>query len=394
MTRCILFVDDEPMILKGIQRSLHSMRGQWDMTFATGGKEALEVMAGQEFDVLVTDMRMPGMTGADLLREVKARHPRTARLVLSGHADRELILQSVGSAHQFLSKPCEPENLKAAIERAFQGRPEEERERILALVGDASDLPVLPEVHQRLKAQMEDPDVSLSQIAKIIEQDVAMCAKVLHLTNSAFFGLRRTVVTVSEALNILGLDTLKALLLLEGFLAQVPSGTPSVLDLARFADWSVAVGRRAEEIASVEQPDLASTAFSAGVLHKTGLLLMSVAAAEAIKTLAGDTEAGPWIERERRRFGTDHAQVGGYILGLWGLADALSEGVRSHRKPSFGPPFFHVGTAVHLAHLSVVPQRGDLPPWWRMEPDTEHLAKAGLRRPWQAWIDEGARGAV
>src|ERR1017187_3607368 len=102
----LLFVDDEPRVLQGLQRQLRVMRDQWQMDFVESGPKALEFLATTPVDVLVTDMIMPGMDGAQLLTEVMKRHPDTVRLVLSGHADREAVLRLVGPVHQYLSKPC------------------------------------------------------------------------------------------------------------------------------------------------------------------------------------------------------------------------------------------------------------------------------------------------
>jgi len=66
----ILFVDDEPVLLDGLRRSLRSMRNEWSITFAGSGEEALKVLEKAPFDVVVSDMRMPKMDGAQLLNEV------------------------------------------------------------------------------------------------------------------------------------------------------------------------------------------------------------------------------------------------------------------------------------------------------------------------------------
>jgi len=87
MAKRILFVDDEPMVLTGLKRSLHPMRAEWEMVFAAGGDEALAAIDRQTFDIIVTDMRMPGMDGAQLLEEVQRRSPQTLRMVLSGQSD-------------------------------------------------------------------------------------------------------------------------------------------------------------------------------------------------------------------------------------------------------------------------------------------------------------------
>ena len=105
----ILFVDDEPLVLEGLQRMLFGMRHEWDMRFAGSGGEALRLMAKSPADVVVSDMRMPQMNGAQLLNEIMRLHPRTIRFILSGYADQEMILQCVGGTHQFLSKPCDGE---------------------------------------------------------------------------------------------------------------------------------------------------------------------------------------------------------------------------------------------------------------------------------------------
>src|ERR1700733_673715 len=119
MAKRILFVDDEPMVLSGLQRSLRLMRSEWEMVFAPGGNEALAAMDLQKFDIIVTDMRMPGMDGAQLLEEVQKRSPQSLRMILSGQSDRETILRSVNPTHQYLSKPCEGEELRSRLMRAL-----------------------------------------------------------------------------------------------------------------------------------------------------------------------------------------------------------------------------------------------------------------------------------
>jgi DNA-binding NtrC family response regulator len=116
--RRILFVDDEPNILQALQRMLRPMRDEWSMTFAEGGRAALDVMAGQEFDVVVSDLRMPCVSGVDLFEEVRIRWPRVVRIILTGQGDTESMLKLVELAHQCLLKPCDAISLKSAIDGA------------------------------------------------------------------------------------------------------------------------------------------------------------------------------------------------------------------------------------------------------------------------------------
>jgi response regulator RpfG family c-di-GMP phosphodiesterase len=209
----ILFVDDEPAVLQALRRMLRPRRQEWDMHFAGSGPEALALLAQAPFAAVVSDMRMPGMDGAALLGEVQRRYPQTVRVILSGHADHASTLRSVGSTHQYLAKPCDPDVLRATLERACGVR------RLLAdcalstVVSAIGALPSLPSVYVALVSECEAADGSLQKVADVIGQDIAMTAQVLHLVNSAFFGRRRRISDALQAVQLLGLDTLKALVL-------------------------------------------------------------------------------------------------------------------------------------------------------------------------------------
>jgi YesN/AraC family two-component response regulator len=114
----ILFVDDEPRVLDGLRRLLRGQRAEWEMAFADGGESALSELARAPFDVIVTDMRMPGIDGAALLQVVKERHPQVVRVVLSGYAEPDVARAAAAIAHHYLLKPCDPAALKAVVEGA------------------------------------------------------------------------------------------------------------------------------------------------------------------------------------------------------------------------------------------------------------------------------------
>ena len=117
----ILFVDDDVDVLESLRDALRKDRQRWDLAFATGGDAALEELAQRPRNVVVSDMRMPGMDGAELLTRIKAQHPTVARLVLSGHAEQEAMERAMRVAQEFLSKPCQIAVLRATIERALAG---------------------------------------------------------------------------------------------------------------------------------------------------------------------------------------------------------------------------------------------------------------------------------
>src|ERR1051326_9397901 len=118
----VLFVDDEQNILDGIKRTLHGMRTEWQMAFSASGEEALKRLEESEFDVIVTDMRMPGMSGSELLTEVRQRYPSIVRIVLSGTVEHDLVLRSATTAHQYLVKPCDASTLRGTLDTALRIR--------------------------------------------------------------------------------------------------------------------------------------------------------------------------------------------------------------------------------------------------------------------------------
>jgi CheY-like chemotaxis protein len=182
----ILFVDDEPNILSGLKRMLRSMRKEFDLQFAESGQEALTILDGDEFDVVVSDMRMPGIDGAELLSRIMVQHPYSIRIMLTGQADEESIMRTVGIVHQFLAKPCDPEELKAVLQRASGLHGLISQPSLKKIVSGIDSLPSLPEVYAELREAMTNPEISVADIGAIIEKDIGMSAKVLQLVNSAF----------------------------------------------------------------------------------------------------------------------------------------------------------------------------------------------------------------
>ena len=353
--RSILFVDDEPRVLQGIQRMLRPMRHEWDMTFVASGQQALEAMAQSSFDVVVSDMHMPGMDGAQLLAEVRKRHPDTVRIILSGYTDQEAVLRSVRPAHQYLSKPCEAETLKAAVARAFALRNFLTDPALTRLISGMESLPSLPSMYLEIMAELQSPDVSTQKVGQIISKDVGMSAKILQIVNSAFFGLPRRVADPGQAVTLLGLDTVKGLALslqiFEGFDRRKLPGFP----IDELWEHSMTVAASARKIARRESGDekVSDDAFLAGLLHDVGKLALAENLPmryARVLTLC-EKKGTPHWQGESEVFGATHAEVGAYLLALWGLPDPIVEAVAYHHCPDECPnKAFSPLSAVHAAN--------------------------------------------
>lgn len=392
MTR-ILFVDDEPNIRDGMRRMLRSMRNEWDMEFAESGEAALGVMdewrsARKPFDVVVSDMRMPGMDGADLLARVKEISPDSVRLILSGHSDTASIMKTVGTAHQYLNKPCDPELLKRTIKRAFALRLLLRDEGLQKLVGQIGSLPSLPVVYQEVMACLQKPHASLGDVGKVIGKDVAMTATLLKLVSSAFFGLSKPVGTVERAVAFLGLDTLITLVLAQGIFKESPPINVPGFSIEKLWQHSLATAGAARIIAGQQgcEKTTLDDAFLAGMLHDIGKLVLAQSIPEQYGKVLAMAGNGIAMHAEQEILQTTHADVGAYLLGLWGLTDAVVESVAFHERPAdamtegIGLPAI-VHAADRLVHC---PDQTD-PDCEELGLDTRCLDDFGMRERWPVW---------
>ncbi|MEK7317213.1 MAG: response regulator, partial [Candidatus Eisenbacteria bacterium] len=347
----ILFVDDEQSMLDGLRDLLRRQRHAWDMVFAPGGEAAMEEVRRAPFDVVISDMRMPGMDGAALLEKMKAECPGAIRIVLSGHAEREAVIRSLPVAQQFLGKPCDGETLRTVIDRACKLRAFLAGDNIRVLVGSLERLPSLPSVYWDLTRALSNANSSTDEIAAVVEQDPAMSAKVLQLVNSAYFGLSHRIASIGQAVAYLGVELLKALLLTAHvFGAGEKLKTIPGFSLEHLQRDALFTGRLARQM--LPDPKLAEEAFTAGLLREVGVLALAGGQGEGFAAVLGRVrETGEPVDLvEKEVLGANHAEIGAYLLGAWGLPLSIVEAVAYHHKPSLSTSYsFDVLAAVHLA---------------------------------------------
>ena len=387
----ILFVDDEPNVLEALERMLFPMRKEWHTAFANGGEKALELMGEDPFDILVTDLRMPGMDGVALLNKVAESYPETIRFVLSGQSDKETVFRSFGPAHQFMSKPCDAKVLRANVERAFALRGLLDNHRLKQIVSQAGDLPALPGTYAALMEELNSPDASLDTAGRIVESDVGMTAKILQLVNSAYFGLRSEVTGATQAVGLLGLDTVKALVLVIGVFSQANAEQlPREFSLDALLRHSMNVGSYAQAIAECEKAGktLVNDAYTAGVIHDAGQLLLMTKFTEDYACILDHAFVNgvPLAESELENLGCTHAEAGAYLLGIWGLSDPLVEAAAFHHDPGQCPAYrFSPLTAVHAADVFEREAHGTGGDWPPPELDMDYLDRLGLGQRVGEW---------
>ncbi len=386
----ILFVDDEPKVLQGLQRMLRSMRHEWEMFFAGSGQEALEKLSNSPVDVVISDMRMPGMDGAQLLNIVRQRYSHIVRFILSGHSDQQLIFKSVGNTHQYLSKPCDAEKLKTTITRAFALRNILKDENLKELVTQLKSLPSLPTIYFKLMQELQSPDVTMTKIGEIIAKDVGMTANILQLVNSAFFGLQVHISSPVQAAKLLGLEIINALVLSVQIFREFDQNKTPNISIHKLLNHSLCVSSFAQKLSLTEKQEqkMNDEAFIAGMLHDVGKLILAESLSKEysqIQQLSQD-ENITILEAEMQLFGATHAEVGAYLLGLWGLSDPIVEAVAFHHCPvtCFEKKFSPL-TAVHVANALDNAMEAEVTESDSILIDREYLSHLGLLNQLPIW---------
>ncbi|WP_454063795.1 response regulator [Candidatus Nitrospira salsa] len=392
MKRRILFVDDDSNILQGLRRMLRSMREEWNIDFANNGQDALERLAQEPYDVIISDVKMPGMDGVQLLTEVRTQYPHITRLLLTGQAEEETILKAVGPAHQFLSKPCDAEVLKTTISRTCALSALLEAPTLKQLASQMISIPTLPSLYTELVQVLEDPESTLEHISTIVAKDMGMTAKILKLVNSAFFGLPRQVSSPSQAISFLGIETLKTLVLTVQVFEELKPKHTTNFSIESLWEHSIQTGDFAWKIAQAEnlEEHLVSDTLAAGMLHDVGILLLATQLpdhfAEAIEL--SNAQQVSLHEAERQILSASHAELGGYLLGLWGLRHPVVEAVAFHHQPKvIETQQFTPLTAVHIANALHTEKEKSGEQREGQGIQDEYIDSIGLTAHLQSWRD-------
>jgi putative nucleotidyltransferase with HDIG domain len=382
----VLFVDCDRTAFDGLKR-LFDDRAEWQIVLSLTGQEALQKLENHPFDVVVADMGTPG--GYGLLMEVLRRYPNIVRIALADKMKHDLT-GAASAAHQCLVKPYDAATLHTKLERALQVR------RLLAipvlreLISRLTSLPSLPSVHTKLIQSLEDPELSSRELGQIIAQDVGMAAKVLQLANSVYFGLYRYIASPTEAAIYLGTDTIRALTLSAGVFSAFPRTEAKHFSISELQRHSMQTGIAANAIATAENLPKRTSDCSlvGGLLHDIGKLILAANCPHEYDEIlaAAKAENGSCHEVERRMLGTSHAEIGAYLLWLWGLPDAVCDAVAFHHTPANHlTGTFSAATAIHVADALSHETEAPTDFSGRPEIDMNHLQSLGVEERLPEW---------
>lgn len=357
----ILVVDEDQELIDAIRRIAHQ---RWDVTGFTvvpSAAAALSALNGDRFDVVITNLRLPAMDGAELLAEVKTRFPATTRIVLSGYVEDDVIFKAAKVAHRYLHKPCEADEIARTIEEVERCHQAIDSDAMVAMIGRIENLPTLGDVYFDLMDAVAGDDWSPADLAEIVSRDVGITVELLRLVNSGFFGLSRTVHSVEQAITFLGLDVVRAAVAGYSLFNEV-NNAPNI-DIEEVAARSRSAALLAcKSVSSAGGTrSEAAEAYLAGIVHEVGALALS-AVSEVERDALQAALAGHDVVTERLVLGADRYSVSQYLLGLWGFSPSMCEAVASLARPmpdSVDPLARGLHRAKRAAELGLLISDGD-----------------------------------
>jgi HD-like signal output (HDOD) protein/CheY-like chemotaxis protein len=386
--RKLLFVEEDASRRKVLESSLVSYSDRWEICFAASAKSAHSELEATSWDVVIADL--VSQDGRSILADVRVSSPEAVRI---GLVDRmQSSVPHISYIHQFITRPIDPRELEVAVERSCKLKELLEGELISRTVGALGELPSAPSVYLKLVDKLNEPDASVDEVAEIVAGDIAISARLLQLANSAIFRTSREIATVKMAASYLGLSMVRNLVLASEVFRAFADAHPvmgfSVEGLQSHARLTAGI------VAGMDLPKgVQNSAAVAALLHDAGKLVLACKMPDRFSRLLSraSEKNQPLFRVEEELWGITHAEIGAYLLGLWGLPVGITEAVAYHHSPSRVPHYrFDAVAAVHIANLLAHECEGstaDLSDCW----DLALVKDLGIAHLIPGWKEVGMR---
>jgi len=348
----LLRVDGDGIVLRQTRQAFWSSHRDWEVLLAQSGAEALRILHRDPVDIVITDLSLPDMDGAELLQRVRELHPGAVRIGLADPTLLDRMEKEEGDLHRLFIKPVDPAFLVGAAESLATDDDDASVRAVRAFVGGLRRIPSLPSLYAELVALLQREDAGMGEVARLVRRDLGIAGQVLKLANSVHCASDRPVAEIGQALAMLGVDSLKALVLFRGLLSGFDTPRPQGLDLEKLwhHSYQVAIGVRKLVVLDGET-GLTDLAFSSGLLHDIGLVVLATDPSGRYRAVLEQAQSSriPLAVLEHETYGVDHTQVGAHLLSLWGLPPAFCRPVREHHAPPRDGVGYPLSAALHLA---------------------------------------------
>ena len=334
MAKKLLLVDDEENVLRALERIF--VPAGYQVFAATGGEAALAILINEKVDLVISDMRMPGMDGHQFLKQVRSLYPTIMRAILSGFAEGKDVINCLrdGSARMYILKPWDNAKLLAEVEKLLHLGELFSRRQLLEVFNNLRDLPTVPELYSRVSALIEN-ESGVEEIAHVVEQDQTVAAKLLQVANSVYYNM--STGSVRQAIVYMGLTNLKTVVLGLTVLKQLDGMHGGFFSIDVLWDHADRVNRMThtifERCLGRAMKDSEATA---GLLHDIGRILLLKDYAQpyaGVSRSVFQNKATTFRDTERSLMGISHDEVGGFLLNWWSLPHPIVEAAMFHHDP-------------------------------------------------------------
>ncbi|NLW46702.1 MAG: HDOD domain-containing protein [Firmicutes bacterium] len=363
MRKKILFVNDSATT-QNMREMLDQMVEFWEMQFVQDETSIWGRLESQDYDVIVLNLRTPEVNGIELFERVKEHYPQLVRVMIAGPSDQEIVLRAIRFNHHIIAEPFNPHSLMSLINRSCQLRDILRDEKLKQSIARISNLPSLPSLYQQIISELQSPRVSVKRVADLIAQDVTMTAKILQLVNSAFFSLPQKIINPHQAVVLLGIDIIKGLVLhVHIFSSFKVDSQIKNFSIEALSKHSLLVAKLAREIVLAETSvrSMEDDALVAGLLHDIGKLALLRDPDRYNQVMAHcQSRKCNHYQGEYEVLGASHAEMGAYLLDLWGIPEPVVQAIAFHHNPSKAMETnFSVLTAVHAANVLINRKKHD-----------------------------------
>lgn len=229
------------------------------------------------------------------------------------------------------------------------------------LIEDVDKLVSLPDIYYRLESAIVNPSVSTDAIARLLQSDPDLCARLLRMANSAFYSFPTKIETIDRAVSTIGLRQIRELILVTS-VVKAFSGIPTKLvNMAMFWEHSLAVGIMARTLGERAGLPKADSYYIPGLLHDIGRLVMYLRLPALMHDLLLQQEhqGKDLYQLEQHCLGYSHAEIGGRLLQHWNLPKSIYQPVAEHHDPLRDSEFEQLSCAIHVADFWVNVNRLD-----------------------------------
>lgn len=333
----VLFVDDELNILKSIQRGfLHS---DFEVYTAESATDGLKILENQDIDIVVTDYRMPEIDGFQFLKTVKKIFPEVNRVILSGFIEKSVAVESLtrGLASTYILKPWLNEDVEEKLTHILNMRKVLKLKKLLNVINQIENLPNLSNIYQEFMNAVNE-EKSMVTISKIIQKDLSIATKVLHVANSAFYGLKNCT-SLEQASVTLGLDTLQDILLTISIINTMKWKGTQTKSLQNIFLHALIMNSYLPKLYRYKpEYHYYKTFPSVGLTYDVGKIIILQYYSDRFKSIMDHLKSNPGMgfyeaELELGFYNITHQEIGAFFLDYWNLPEIFVETALYHHTP-------------------------------------------------------------